>query len=104
MFPQPLLASKNAFVVLSPVLPCANIRHNDIFPHSVTLADIAFFPNLAYMVRLGLEINKFPVLQAYYRRMVVRPSVIRSWPPHWNEKAGLPMLNSSLMRLPDTQQ
>mmetsp|Transcript_11300 Transcript_11300/g.22030 ORF Transcript_11300/g.22030 Transcript_11300/m.22030 type:complete len:276 (+) Transcript_11300:647-1474(+) len=56
----------------------------------VTLADISFFPTIAYTVRLGFDLSKFPRLNNYYLRMLERESVKNSWPPHWikQESAG----------------
>jgi len=50
---------------------------------SVSLADVSFFPTIAYTVRLGFDLTKYPRLNAYYQRMVARPGVQNSWPPHW---------------------
>lgn len=59
-----------------------------------TMADFSFFPNLAYMVRLGLElVPRYPHLSCYFRRMCARPSVLKTWPPHWKETPGLPLLS-----------
>ncbi len=60
-----------------------------------TLADISFFPSLAYMVRLGLRLEgRWPNLHAYFERMCTRPSVLSTWPPHWKTTPGLPILTS----------
>ncbi|KAA0152551.1 hypothetical protein FNF29_03778 [Cafeteria roenbergensis] len=64
----------------------------------VSLADFAFFPNLAYMVRLGLELEpNYPNLKAYFCRMCARKSILASWPPHWLKSHGLPCLSSSIL-------
>jgi glutathione S-transferase len=58
-----------------------------------TLADFAFFPNLAYMVRLGLALEgRYPNLFAYFQRMAMRPSILASWPPHWLTTKAIPIL------------
>eukprot|EP01086_Lenisia_limosa_P017953 TRINITY_DN9483_c0_g1_i1.p1 TRINITY_DN9483_c0_g1~~TRINITY_DN9483_c0_g1_i1.p1 ORF type:complete len:307 (+),score=35.67 TRINITY_DN9483_c0_g1_i1:47-967(+) len=51
-----------------------------------SLVDLAFFPSLAFVVRYGIELEgKYPHLAAYFQRMVKRPSVIKTWPPHWTK-------------------
>jgi len=51
---------------------------------SVSLADLIIFPNLAFYVRMGLDLQKHaPNLFNYYNRMVKRPSMEKTWPPHW---------------------
>ena len=62
----------------------------------LTMADVAFFPSLAYNVRLGFNIARYPRLHAYYKHMCERPSVALSWPPHWKDSAGLPILSDTL--------
>lgn len=58
-----------------------------------TVADAAFFPNLAYMVRLGCRLgDRYPNLSAYFARMVGRLSVLTTWPPHWKESDGIQLL------------
>ncbi len=60
-----------------------------------TLADLSFFPNLAYLVRLGLRLEgRFPNLLAFFERMAQRPSVLNTWPPHWKTSNGLPIFSS----------
>lgn len=54
----------------------------------VSIADISFFPTLAYTVRLGLSVSRFPRLNGYYQRMLQRPAVQASWPPHWLHSEG----------------
>ena len=59
----------------------------------VSLADFSFFPNLAYMVRLGYVLEgRLPNLHAYFQRMATRPSIVATWPPHWLGSKGLPIL------------
>lgn len=61
--------------------------------YGVTLPDLAFFPSLAYMVRLGLKLEgRYPNLLGYFERMVSRPSIQNTWPPHWKKTPGLPIL------------
>lgn len=49
-----------------------------------TMADVAFYPLLALMVRLGVELEpRYPSLAKYYNLVSSRPSVQASWPPHW---------------------
>lgn len=51
---------------------------------AVTLADVLLFPNIAVYHRMGLDLEKHaPHLFNYYNRMVKRPSVEKTWPPHW---------------------
>ncbi|KAL5014838.1 hypothetical protein ScPMuIL_009108 [Solemya velum] len=59
-----------------------------------TMADVFFFPLVAICVRLGLQIEKFPALLDYYKRLCDRPSVQASWPPHWKDEPGPKMLNA----------
>jgi len=54
----------------------------------ISIADISFFPTIAYTVRLGFDLTKFPRLHAYYQRMLQRKSVQASWPPHWLKQEG----------------
>ncbi len=59
-----------------------------------TLADMSFFPSLAYMMRLGLRLEgRWPNLHAYFERMCSRPSVLSTWPPHWKATPGFPILS-----------
>ncbi|XP_046546334.1 glutathione S-transferase A-like [Haliotis rubra] len=53
-----------------------------------TMADVYFFPYIAFGVRLGLDLSKYPAIAAYYDKVKDRPSVKASWPPHWAEKPG----------------
>ena len=55
----------------------------------LSLADIVVFPGVAFLVRTGLTLSKrTPKAAAWYERMVERPSVQASWPPHWRESTG----------------
>jgi len=48
-----------------------------------SLADVIFFPQLAFVVRMGYPISKFPKLKNYYESVTKRPSIQKTWPPHW---------------------
>lgn len=64
---------------------------------SFTLADAIFFPNLAIMVRFGVDLAaNYPNLDGYYKRVSERPSVQATWPPHWKEGDGKPLLKDVL--------
>ncbi len=55
----------------------------------ISIADIAVFPGIAFLVRTGLTLSKrTPKLAAWYEQMAARPSVQASWPPHWRETTG----------------
>ena len=55
----------------------------------ISIADIAVFPGIAFLVRTGLTLSKrTPKLAGWYERMAERPSVQASWPPHWRETTG----------------
>lgn len=71
------------------VLFCA-IQGNDyIAGKNFSMADILFFPTIAFVVRMGMDLKeRYPNILAYYDRVVVRPSVKATWPPHWNEGPG----------------
>jgi glutathione S-transferase len=48
------------------------------------MADAVFFPYLAFFVRLGLKLDdRYPNLKGYYERLKDRPSIQKTWPPHW---------------------
>ncbi|CAK9053732.1 Glutathione S-transferase A (GST-A) (GST class-theta), partial [Durusdinium trenchii] len=55
---------------------------------SISLADISFFPTIAYTVRLGFDLSSFPRLKSYYNRMLQTRGVQHSWPPHWKKTEG----------------
>ncbi|XP_013382676.1 glutathione S-transferase A isoform X3 [Lingula anatina] len=58
-----------------------------------TMADAIFFPSLAFLVRCGLKLAPtFPKLAAYYDAVSKRPSVEKSWPPHFKDTEGKPHL------------
>ncbi|XP_062582104.1 glutathione S-transferase A-like [Saccostrea cucullata] len=50
-----------------------------------SMADVYFFPFIAFGVRLGLNLDKFPNIKAYYESACARPSIKTTWPPHWKE-------------------
>lgn len=50
-----------------------------------TMADVFFFPFVAWQWRMSLDLGKFPYLKAYFERVKERPSIKATWPPHWNE-------------------
>ncbi|KAM6959539.1 glutathione S-transferase A-like [Aplochiton taeniatus] len=52
---------------------------------TISLADVTVFPMVAYALRFGLCMERYPKLAAYYAVMKDRPSVKASWPPHWLE-------------------
>uniref|UniRef100_K1QJ85 Glutathione S-transferase A n=1 Tax=Magallana gigas TaxID=29159 RepID=K1QJ85_MAGGI len=51
-----------------------------------SMADVWFYPFIAFSVRMGLELEKFPNMKAYYDKVTARPSIQKSWPPHWKEE------------------
>jgi len=54
-------------------------------PH-LTVPDLILFPSLAIFVRFGLSLSKHaPNLDKYYHRVLHRPSVEKTSPPHWKE-------------------
>ncbi|MBN3314642.1 GSTA transferase, partial [Atractosteus spatula] len=50
-----------------------------------TMADVMFFPQIAFVFRFGLSQEKYPKLAEYYSLVKERPSIKASWPPHWTE-------------------
>jgi len=56
---------------------------------TLTLADLFLFPHIAFYHRMGLDLEKHaPNLFNYYNRIVKRPSVEKTWPPHWKDSQG----------------
>lgn len=53
---------------------------------SVSMADVSFYPTLAYMLRRGLVLRDYPSLDAYQRRMRARPSCERAHPEGWTHE------------------
>ncbi|RAP28306.1 hypothetical protein DID76_04625 [Candidatus Marinamargulisbacteria bacterium SCGC AG-414-C22] len=63
-------------------------RWNNYVSHYIagtnfTMADIIFFPVLAFTIRLGLSLDNYENLQVYYDKLRQRESIINNWPPHW---------------------
>jgi len=54
-----------------------------LFGKDLTLADIAFFPHLAFLVRQGLDLQRYPKLKAFYDVMAARDTTKKTWPPHY---------------------
>jgi glutathione S-transferase len=49
-----------------------------------SLADLAFFPYLAFCVQFGLSLDqRLPNLTSYYARTCRREAVQRAWPQYW---------------------
>lgn len=48
-----------------------------------TIADIAFAPLVIAATRFGATFNSFPNLKRYAAQIKVRPSLAKTWPPHW---------------------
>ncbi|MEZ4380675.1 MAG: glutathione S-transferase family protein [Nannocystaceae bacterium] len=56
---------------------------------TLTLADCAFYPALAYQRRRGLALaGRFPALAAYEARMASRPAAARAHPEGWSRPPG----------------
>eukprot|EP00058_Branchiostoma_floridae_P020681 XP_002606171.1 hypothetical protein BRAFLDRAFT_126492 [Branchiostoma floridae] len=54
-----------------------------------TMADVVFFPVLAYLVWEGTNLDgKYPKLATYYNMVRERPSVKTSWPAYWESPSG----------------
>jgi len=50
-----------------------------------TMADVYFFPIVAFLVRGSLSLEKRPNMKKYYEKLSSRPSIQASWPPHYKE-------------------
>lgn len=48
-----------------------------------TLADVAFYPTLAYMIRRGLVLTSAPNLEAYWRRIETMSAAVSARPEGW---------------------
>lgn len=60
---------------------------------TLTLADVAFYPTLAYMQRRGLRLAGRPRLAAYVQRVQARPAAVASRPEGWlPDRTGKPDL------------
>lgn len=58
------------------------------------VCDFALFTNLAYAVRCGLKLDGvFPNLANFYTTLCTRPSIDKTWPPHWKSTYGQPVLS-----------
>ena len=64
--------------------------HDFVAGKQFTLADVFFFPFLAWAWRMSLDFNKFPNIKKYFESVRERPSVKATWPPHWNEGEAQP--------------
>ena len=64
----------------------------------ITLADVSFFPLLAFAVRSGLCLDDFASLGRYYRVMEALPAVQATWPPHWRVEAGTTYMSETYMK------
>ncbi|XP_060577393.1 glutathione S-transferase A-like [Ruditapes philippinarum] len=58
-----------------------------------TMADVFVYPVLAFLIRSGAKLPNQPALMQYYKRVTQRPSVQATWPPHWKEGEGKPILS-----------
>ena len=53
-----------------------------------TMADIFFFSDLCQLTRQDLNLEKlYPNLHRYNKKLISRPSIVESAPPHWKEEA-----------------
>jgi len=58
------------------------LEGREYLAHTFSIADIAILPTItSYVETLGLEISQFPNLQAWYKRMWLRPAV-KETPSH----------------------
>ncbi|RNA03871.1 glutathione S-transferase A-like [Brachionus plicatilis] len=59
-----------------------------------SMADVIFFPQLAFCVRMGYPLeSKCPKLFKYYETLRKRSSIEKSWPPHWKNTQNSTMLS-----------
>ncbi|TMW61522.1 hypothetical protein Poli38472_012713 [Pythium oligandrum] len=57
------------------------------------LCDFTLFTNIAYAVRCGLQLDGlYPRLAMFYVRLCARPSIEKTWPPHWKTTFGTKVL------------
>lgn len=57
------------------------------------LCDFVLFTNIAYAVRCGLQLDGlYPRLATFYMRLCERPSIDKTWPPHWRTSFGSKVL------------
>ncbi|WAR25321.1 GSTA-like protein [Mya arenaria] len=66
--------------------------HAYMVGNNFTLADVAVYPFLAFLMRMGASFREFPALLKYYEAITKRPSVQATWPPHWKEGTTDPIL------------
>ncbi|XP_064611209.1 glutathione S-transferase A-like [Liolophura sinensis] len=59
-----------------------------------SMADCVFFPLFAFLVRMGLDLKRYPQLAKYYNMVSERPSVKSTWPPHWKDSENKTMLQN----------
>uniref|UniRef100_A0A3Q1CI33 Glutathione S-transferase rho n=1 Tax=Amphiprion ocellaris TaxID=80972 RepID=A0A3Q1CI33_AMPOC len=59
-----------------------------------TLADVVFFPSVAFLFRLGLSSEHHPVLAKYYNSLKDRASIKATWPPTWQLTPGSDMMKN----------
>lgn len=50
---------------------------------SFSLADAMLAPALLSLQRYGATLRELPSVKAYAERMAARPSIQKTWPPHW---------------------
>uniref|UniRef100_A0A3Q1EMT8 Glutathione S-transferase rho n=1 Tax=Acanthochromis polyacanthus TaxID=80966 RepID=A0A3Q1EMT8_9TELE len=50
-----------------------------------TLADVLFFPLIAFLFHFGLSSERYPALAKYYNSLKDRPSIKATWPPYWQK-------------------
>lgn len=48
-----------------------------------TMADVFFFPIVAFLVRGSMSLDSRPNLKKYYEKVAARSSMQASWPPHY---------------------
>ncbi|KDO24722.1 hypothetical protein SPRG_10256 [Saprolegnia parasitica CBS 223.65] len=66
---------------------------NYLVANEPCLCDIVVFTNVAYAVRCGLQLDGlYPRLAMWYLRMCSRPSIEKTWPPHWKTTIGFSVL------------
>ncbi|CAD5120569.1 DgyrCDS9134 [Dimorphilus gyrociliatus] len=58
-----------------------------------SVADIIFYPQVAFLERVGFKFeDKFSNIANYMKKMKERPSIQKSWPPHWKETPNLSLV------------
>ncbi|XP_060066825.1 glutathione S-transferase A-like [Ylistrum balloti] len=50
-----------------------------------SLADVVLYTFVAYLVRFGSSLDDYPNLLKYYKNLGERPSIAKTFPPHWKE-------------------